>query len=73
MLQCFGLELYSEMGALLESQRFNGPVLSVYVIFFYAPPCVPLPAEQLAGSCSAAAAADPLAWHQFDMLQSPYR
>jgi hypothetical protein len=37
MLKCFGLELVSEKGALLEAQRFSGPTQSVYVLNFYQP------------------------------------
>ena len=40
MLQCFGLELYSELGAFLEAQRFSGPNQTVYVLYFYPPPWV---------------------------------
>jgi hypothetical protein len=40
MLQCFGLELYSELGVFLEAQRFGGGSKSVYVLFYYPPPCV---------------------------------
>ncbi len=41
MLQCFGLELYSEQNMFLEAQRFGGVNQSVYVIFFYRPPPPP--------------------------------
>jgi hypothetical protein len=41
MLQCFGLELYSEQNAFLEAQHFSGPNQTVYVIFFYSPPPPP--------------------------------
>ncbi len=39
MLQCFGLEVYSELNALLEAQRFtNIGSQTVYALFFYRPP-----------------------------------
>ena len=41
MLQCFGLELYSEQNEFLEQQRFSGPNQKVYVLFFYRPPPPP--------------------------------
>jgi hypothetical protein len=41
MLQCFGLELYSELDEFLEAQRFGGSNQSVYVLFFYMPPAPP--------------------------------
>ncbi len=41
MLQCFGLELYSELNDFLEAQRFSGPNQKVYVLFFYRPPPPP--------------------------------
>jgi hypothetical protein len=66
MLQCFGLELLSEMGVLLEAQRFNGPSQSIYVIFFYSPPCAPLLAESLAGRGSCCSCRFPC-WHLFGM------
>jgi hypothetical protein len=37
MLQCFNLELASELGASLDMQPFSGSP-SVYTIFFFHPP-----------------------------------
>jgi hypothetical protein len=47
MLQCFGLELYSELDEFLEAQRFGGSNQSVYVLFFYRPP----PPPRYAATC----------------------
>ena len=41
MLQCYGLDLYSEQNVFLEAQRFSGPNQTVYVLFFYTPPSPP--------------------------------
>jgi hypothetical protein len=50
MLQCFGLELYSELDQFLEAHRFDGGSKSVYVNFFYRPP--PPPRYATAASCA---------------------
>lgn len=41
MLQCYGLELYSEQDQFLEAHRFDGGSQRVYVVFFYQPPPPP--------------------------------
>jgi hypothetical protein len=60
MLQCFGLELYSELNDFLEAQRFSGPSQKVYVLFFYKPPPPPRCVQVALLCCCAACAAVPL-------------
>ena len=42
-LQCFCVDLYSELDVFLETRCFGGADQSVYVIYFYLPPSPPPP------------------------------
>jgi hypothetical protein len=42
-LQCFSLRLTSELGAVIDTYPFGGPVAAMYTFFFYQPPPPPSP------------------------------